>query len=280
VAAEPLSETALRNLFRQDAVAGWRAFVDQYTPLMLGLIRRAGLSDRDEVMDVYLMVCARLSEDGCARLKAQDAARGSLGGYLAVACRHAVVDWVRSRLGRRRFFKSVAALPEADQRVFELFYWERRTPSEMAEILRVERSAPVDLTDVLEALARVDAALTDRQRTELLAMCGRTTAPGSIEGGAAHDLAADALSDPARRAHVADMNARLEAALRQLPSEEAAIVRLKFVEGLSDGDIARALALDTPPSARIQGILARLQATLAAAGVRAADVSALDRGLA
>jgi len=274
------SEAALQELLRTNPDRGWHAFVDRYTPLMLGLIRRAGLTDRDEMMDVYLLVCERLSANQCARLKAQDATRGTLGGYLAVACRHAVVDWVRSRRGRRRLFKSVETLPKAEQRVFELFYWERRTPSEIAELLRVERGAPTDLSDVLAMLARVDAQLTERQRTELLAMCGRTMAPASIERGAAHDLAADALSDPARRVHVAEMNARLDAALRLLPSEDAAIVRLKFVEGLSDGDIARALVLDASPSTRIAGILARLQATLAATGVRAADVAALDRGLA
>src|SRR6266567_4642593 len=107
-AMAPLSDDALRVLMRSDPARGWRSFVDQYTPLILGLIRRGGIHDRDEMMEVYVLVCGQLSARGFERLKSQDAARGSIGGWLAVLTRHAIVDWVRSRKGRRRLFQAVA----------------------------------------------------------------------------------------------------------------------------------------------------------------------------
>ena len=276
----PDPEAALHELIRADPERGWRAFLERYTPLMLGLIRRTGLSERDEIMDVYLLVCERLSANGCARLKAQDAGRGSLGGYLAVACRHAAVDWVRSRKGRRRIFRSIATLPPAEHRVFELFYWERRSPSEITELLRLELGTPLDLADVLEMLAHVEACLTERQRIELLALCGRTAAPASIEQGAARSVTAPPAVDPARRTHIAEMNARLDAALQTLSAEDAAIVRLKFGEGLSDRDVAHAIGIEALTAARTTDILVRLRRALSAAGVRGADLSAFDMGLA
>ena len=133
-----LSDDALRQLIRSNPDAGWRAFIDQYTPLLVGLLRRAGLDDRDEVMDVYVLICEQLSAEGCERLKSHDGARGSIGGWLAVVARNAVVDWIRSRKGRRRLFHAVKGLSRMDQRVFELYYWDERTLTEMSEILSQE----------------------------------------------------------------------------------------------------------------------------------------------
>lgn len=234
-----LSDDALRALLRKDANAGWRAFIDQYTPLLIGLIRRAGLSDRDEVMEVYVLVCEKLSERGFERLRSQHA-RGSIGSWLAVVARNSVVDWVRSRKGRRRLFHAVRALPPSDQRVFEMYYWDERSPCEIAELLALAvRSKPavaLDDTDVGE----------------------RAPAP---------DL------DPETSARIAQLNARLEAALRRLPAEDAAIVRLKYIEGLSAGGVELALGLRGLTSARLREILARLRSALADLGVDAADVA-------
>ena len=135
-----LTDDVLRTLFLADPAAGWRAFIDQYTPLMIGLIRRAGLSDRDEVMDVYVYLCEQLSSRNFERLRQQDPSRGSIGGWLAVLTRHAVVDWIRSRKGRRRLFGIVKKLSPLDQRIFELYYWEDRTPTEIAETLAAEHN--------------------------------------------------------------------------------------------------------------------------------------------
>lgn len=60
-----------------------------------------------------------------------------------------------------------------------------------------------------------------------------------------------------------------------LPPEDAAIVRLKYVEGLSPKQIRAALHLDELSEQRVGGILETLKARLADRHVGALDASAL-----
>jgi len=269
----PISDDALRTLIRTDSARGWRTFIDQYTPLLLGLIRRGGLIDRDEVMEVYVQICEQLSARDFERLKSQDAARGSLGGWLAVMTRHAIVDWVRSKKGRRRLFQAVEHLPESDRRVFELYYWDERTPSEIAEHLAVETSSRADLAGVLDALGRLDGVLTDRHRADLLALTTRTKAATPIDDTDSADRVPDPAPDPETAARAAQMNARFEQALGSLSSEDAAIVRLKFMSGLSNADVERALGITGLTMKRLRDILAALRSSLASLGVDGQDTS-------
>jgi DNA-directed RNA polymerase specialized sigma24 family protein len=250
-----LSDDELRARIRSDPEAGWRAFIDQYTPLLVGLIRRAGLADRDEVMEVYVLICERLSERGFERLRTQNAARGSIGGWLAVIARHAAVDWIRSRKGRRRIFQSVKTLSPFDQRVFELYYWDERTPSEIAGMQRV------DLASIFDSLDRIQSTLTDRHRAELMSLALRSKAPVPIDDTDAAERVADPAMDPERAASAAESASQLEAALRALPAEDAAIVRLKYIEGLTNADIERAIGAPVT-TARTTSILGRLRLAL------------------
>lgn len=260
------SDDALRSLIRTDPEAGWRAFIDHYTPLIVGLIRRAGLDDRDEMMEVYVLICERLSARGFERLKNQDAARGSIGGWLAVLTRHAAVDWIRSRRGRRRVFRSIRDLGPFDEHVFERYYWDEHTPAEIAELLHA------DLANVLQSLERIQFRLSDRHRAELMSLAFRARSPVAIDE-AADDLA-DSRLDPEAQTRVAEINERFESALKTLPSEEAAIVRLKFVEGLSNPEIERFLGTSMT-SGRIRDILGRLRAALADRGIDHRDIELL-----
>ena len=269
----PLSDDALRALIRSDPARGWRSFIDQYTPLLLGLIRRGGLVNRDEAMEVYVLICEQLSARRFERLKSQDAARGSLAGWLAVMTRHAIVDWVRSKKGRRRLFHAVEDLQAFDRRVFELFYWDERTPSDIAELLAAETSSRTDLAAVFDALARLQSVLTDRHRAELLALAARTKGAIPLDETDAPERMADPAADPETAARVAQLNAQFEQALAALPPEDAAIVRLKFVAGLSNRDVERALGITGLTMKRLLEILAALRVSLEALGVTAKDAA-------
>ena len=270
-ATRRLSDEALRALIQRDPGAAWQALVDQYTPLIVATIRRAGVDEHDDVMDVYVSMCEQLSARGFERLKKHDGSRGSLGGWLTVVARHAVVDWIRSKKGRRRLFHAVEALPRADQRVFEMYYWNARTPSEIAELLAQESGGSPSLASVLDALARVDAALTTRHRAELLASGVRSTAPMSLEDADGAGRAEDPAPNPETALRVSQINEQLDAALRQLPREDAAIVRLKYVEGLSNRDVEFALGIGGLTTARLNDILSRLRRGLESAGVAAVE---------
>ncbi len=260
--AGALSDGELRRLLAEDAERGWRAFVDQYTPALLAYIERAGIRDRDEAMELYVLVCERLTADDCARLRRHDPAKGALGAWLAVLVRNVVIDWVRSRAGRRRLFGSIKNLGRLDQRVFELFFWDNRTVAEIAGLLQAEFES-LALADVFDALERVQSALTERQRVELVAMAARSASAVSLDatpdaGDRPLDVE-DPTADIEGNAQTREAEALLERALAALPAEDAAIARLKYGEGLSLKQIRQALHLDALTADRIEGILATLK---------------------
>lgn len=269
----PVSDDALRALIRTDPATGWRTFIDQYTPLVLGLIRRGGITDRDEMMEVYVLLCEQLSARGFERLKRQDAARGSLGGWLAVVVRHTIVDWVRSRRGRRRLFHAVRELSEFDRLVFEQFYWDERSPAEIAEALAAGTGSRADMGAVFDALGRIHAALTERHRAELLALAVRARPAIPLGDTDLAERLEDPAGDPEVVSRVARMNAAFDAALTRLPSEDAAIVRLKFIEGLSNADVERALGIRGVTMRRLQLILESLRQALQSVGVTSEDAA-------
>ena len=257
-------EAAVHAALARDAAEGWRAFIERYTDTLLALIERAGIQERDEAMDVYTRVCDHLAEDGCARLRRHDPSKGALGAWLSVVVRNVAIDRVRSRTGRRRLFKAVRALAPFDHRVFALHFWDGRRPAEVAEVLRMETQGEVGLADVLEALERIHAVLERRQRAELLSLASGLRSPMSL-----HDeegrLAVDPVSTsatPEQSALAAELNAAFAAALAALPAEDAAIVRLRFVQGCSLAKIRRALHLASLGEERMAAILARIRAAL------------------
>jgi DNA-directed RNA polymerase specialized sigma24 family protein len=259
-----LSDQALHALLRDDPERGWRAFIDQYTPTLVALIARAGVADRDDAGDVYVRVCERLAAERCQRLRRHDPGKGALAAWLTTIVRHVVVDWVRSRAGRRRLFRSIERLEPFDQRVFALFYWEQRRPAEIAEALQMERREPVELADVLDALQRIQGSMTDRHRAELLALVARTRTPAALEDAEATPAAPRAPGNPEQSLQVRELDGLFAAALSALPAGEAAIVRLLFRQGWTRAQVQRALHLDELGTERVNAILRRLRELLAA----------------
>jgi RNA polymerase sigma factor (sigma-70 family) len=268
-----LTDADLRTLLAEDAERGWRAFIDAYTPTLLAAIERAGVTDHDEAMEIYLLACERLAADDCARLRRHDPAKGPLRAWLSVLVRHVVVDWIRSRAGRRRLFGVVRDIGEFDRRVFELYYWDDRMPTEIAGI--VNTGSP-DVAAVLDALARIDAVLTTRHRAELMAMGARRRHAISLDvSPEITEAIRDASPDAEAALAVRDEQRRLDAALGRLAPEDAAVVRLKFIHGLSTRGVRDALHLPALPETRITSILQRLRELMTTASVAIAAVTGI-----
>jgi RNA polymerase sigma factor (sigma-70 family) len=263
-ASAPVADDEWASLLTADPQAGWRRFIDAYTPVLLAHIERAGIVDRDEAMEIYTHVCERLSDQQCAALRRRDPLAGSLRGWLAVVVRRAVVDYVRSQIGRRRIFGAVRALDRFHQRLFELYYWEGRPLAEATELLRAEMKRDVSLETVLDALETVDAALSERHRGELLSMVARSRAPLSLDG-AADTMVVEPVSDapdPEAALRARELEDRLNRALAALPPEDAAIVSLKYIEGLTRTQIQRLLRLPDLTEHRVRTIVATLRSLL------------------
>ena len=251
-------------MFSGDVDRAWRAFVDERTPAIVALVQRSGVHDRDEAMEVYTLVCERLAEDDCMRLRRWDPAKGRLGAWLAVLVRRVMVDWVRSRAGRRRLFGAVQQLDPRHQQVFQLYYWNDRTPSEIAEELSVAGARPVGLVDVLAALDAIHDAMTERHFRELVSMTSRSKPPVSLEAEFEEGRIDPPDPGPAADVRLAarERDVALDAALAALPDEDAAIVRLHYFQGLSLADVRRALHLPELSRARLGDIIDALKSAL------------------
>lgn len=262
-----MSDDQLAKLLESDPERGWQAFIESHTPTLLALIERAGVVDADEAMEVYTRACARLSEDGYAPLRRRDPAAGTLAGWLAVVVRRAAVDYVRSQIGRRRMFGAVRGLGRAPQRVFELYYWDRRPLAEVTEVLRAELGGDVTLDLVLDYLEDVDRVLTQRHRAELLSMVARSRPPVALDREDDGPPEAEPITDtpdPEMALRVRETEARLHAALAALPAEDAAIVSLKYGEGLTRPQIQKILGLPELTEYRVRTIVGTLRTRLAA----------------
>jgi DNA-directed RNA polymerase specialized sigma24 family protein len=264
VASEAEALGWLQRLLDDDPERGWRAFIDAHTSTLLALIERAGIVDRDEAMEIYVRICERLAANGYAALRRFDPAVGSLSGWLAIVVRRAIADWVRTRVGRRRLFAAVRDLDRFHQRVFELFYWEGRRPSEAASLLSIEQREAVPLGRVFAALERIDGVLTARHRAELVSLGVRTQAPvplGGDDEAPGLDVPANVL-DPETLLDTQQRDEALARVLASLPPEDAVIVSLKFVEGLSRAQIQQFLRLPQLTEHRVRTIVATLRERL------------------
>jgi DNA-directed RNA polymerase specialized sigma24 family protein len=261
---DQVSDQALQDLLVRRPAQGWRVFVEQFTPVILGALQRAGLRDRDEMMEVYTLVVERLAANRSARLRSRRMAEGSLAAWLVVVTRHVVVDWVRSRAGRRRVFGAIKELSEADQRVFELYYWEERRVPEICGMLSAATGRDVPASEVLDGLERVNRALTARHHAELLSMSLRSRPAESIDDddGALRVDAPAAEASPEEDVIRREREAVVERALAALPPEDAAVIRLHVGEGLALPQVRRALRLPSLTDQHVQAILDRVRQLL------------------
>jgi RNA polymerase sigma factor (sigma-70 family) len=257
-----LSDRELREQLVTDSREGWRVFVNQFTPGMLATIEHAGVREHDDVMDVYVRVCEHLAADDCARLRRHDPGKGALGAWLTVVVRRVVVDWVRSRKGRRRMFHAIEQLGDLDRRVFELRYWRKKQVSEIVELSARDLGRAVSIADVFESLERIELAMSARQRADLLAMLAREGTPASLDDEPVVSTAISADADPEQRASEIEISEELKRALAALPPEDSLIVQLLYVDGLTRRQVERALHISNLPTERSQALLTKLKGLL------------------
>ena len=86
----------LRQLRRESsAAAGWSAFLERYSGLMLQVARRSAI-DNDEAHDRYLYACERLAENGFKRLlKFHRGGEAEFSAWLRAVMRNLCVDEFR-----------------------------------------------------------------------------------------------------------------------------------------------------------------------------------------
>lgn len=247
-------EEWLTRLENGDPEGAWDLFLARYRRLLFATIRNHA-RDYDEVMDVFTAVCEALRENDLARLRLYGSGgvhRARFSTWLVVVVRNLALDRLRAVHGRRRPPAAADRLPPLQRRIFDLVFVKRYEHREAYERIR---SAGPDLSfgRFLQELAAVYRTVGWRApRHEPTPGAGE---PSFIDGAAV----------PER-----ERREILDRALAALPGEDAAVVRLYVVEGVSAAEVARILALPNAKAVynRVYRALAVLRARLEESGYR------------
>jgi len=244
------------------ADAAWREFLERYSAVIMHAVRRHE-SDHDRASDCFLHVTAALSDDGFRRLLSfRPDGPARFRTWLLAVVSNLCVDWRRRQDGRARPFQAVTRLPELDQLVYLHMY--QRGLSRAQCLLTLKPQFP-DLTDRQLSVinARLFALLTPQQRFQsrarhrmTVALEGRST-PG--DDGPAGQME-DPDAGPEALTLQAQQQARLEAALLQLPPQQRLLLRLRFEQDLTLAEVARLTRQPDPfrVNRQIQAALAAL----------------------
>jgi RNA polymerase sigma factor (sigma-70 family) len=179
------------------------------------------------------------------------AGRSSISTYLSVVLGHLFLDYRNSLWGRWRPSAQATRLGTTGIRLEELL---NRDGYALREAMEVLRSAGVDLSDV--EFARMARSLPRREPSDEVPL-------EALEGSPQ-----EAVRAPMEARDSDDALAVVRAAIAALADEDQVIVRMRFWDGVSIADIARALHTEQKPLyRRIESIEHKLRNALHASGI-------------
>jgi RNA polymerase sigma factor (sigma-70 family) len=244
---QQIDDTTLLKLFRQDSFAAWRVFCEKYSDFIYTILRRAGF-DYDEAMERFVYVFEKLCEQDFRRFKTIKYAgnEGDLTPWLRQVVKNLCVNWAWSADGRKRLFGFVAEMPPREQRVFQLYFWQGQTPTEIYENLRLEHDKTVELADVFDALEAIFARLSEKKRWNLMSNLNRMRKTLSFDGeGEDGNFFIEPIDENSLNAeeHLQkkEVFAELKSAFETLSAREKLVVQFRYEETMSLGEIAKML---------------------------------------
>ncbi len=192
--------------------------------------------------------------------------RSSLRTYLTTVIQRTFLDWRIAQWGKWRPSSQARRLGPVAVLLEKLVTRDGLTFDEAAAQLQVNRGITEGRDELYAMFARLPARVSRRPAGE-----------AELESMPAHGSEADRdvrqAEASALRSHAL---AALQQALAQLPPQDRLIVRMRFEDGFSIADVARALHLDQKPLyRRVEQILRCLREPLVAAGVDRAVVAEL-----
>ena len=241
-----MDDKQLITLFHTDPEAGYRALLEQYSDVILRMIRRF-LQDQDEVMEVYTYICERLRANDFSALRRFRDTSGILP-WLSVVAANACRDRFRKTRASSSPRSVIDQLDEREQLVFRYYYQEHRRHGEIAELIDTQHGLPCTKLDVIQAIGRIDDLLTTGRRWFLLAALHANKPSYSLEvlreetgyqPVAVSDV--DGFEEATQRKELLD---RLKAALEQLRPSDQLLVQLRFEHGMTAPQIARIMQYD------------------------------------
>jgi RNA polymerase sigma factor (sigma-70 family) len=228
-----------------------------------GICRRQGLFG-DAADDFCGWARARLIENDYAAIRKFEG-RSAFATYLVVVLTRFVLDYNVQRWGRWRSSAEARRLGDVAVHAERLLYRDGYSVSEAASALR--HAGAMTLSD--RAFAELAAQIPPRARP-------REVGDGVLAAIAGPALADDAVRQTEQAAAWARVRDALADALHELDPEDQLILRMRFWDGASVADIARALHCEQKPLyRRIERQLAQLRGRLVDEGVDRATLSEL-----
>ena len=250
------------KLAEGDSQAAWDLFVAQYRALMLATIRRL-VVDRDDVMDVFAMVCEQLTANDFSRLRrysAEDVRSARFSTWLVAVVRNLTIDWLRQRDGRRRLVPPTN-LTEPQREIFRTICIEGRSHAEAYELLRDARGERMSFPAFLREVTAVHQ----------IAPCPGRSRPVVVASDPASLGAAATEHDPAQ---TADLAHRIRSALDVVSPEVRLAVELTIVDRMAAADVAKLLGWPNAKSVhnRVYRALAAVRTELERQGIGRGDL--------
>lgn len=231
----------LQRLSGNQADGAWREFLARYSPLLMQVVRRFE-SGEIQATDCFVYVCGALSDDGFRRLRAfRSDGTARFDTWLKTVVSNLCVDWRRKLRGRIRPLCAVRRLPELEQRAYRCLYVQGMHRAESLHILQVRFP---DLTEqrLSEINAFLYSELTQQQRWQAgvrkASMISLDAAESSDDESPEPYLTEPGLG-PDDHAEADEERRLVEAAMKQLPSQQRLLLRMRFEQNLTLAEIAR-----------------------------------------
>ena len=216
----------------------------------------------EEAEEFASTVLVKLVEDDYAIFR-KFQGQSSLPTYLTTVIQRLCLDFLRANRGRPRASAEARRLGAVAIQLERLLYWDGFGFVEACRILRENHGVDASWQELEEMAGRLPSRAIGRhheggERTEQLV--------GAVE------RPDEALSDRERAEEEERGVAALEEALATLDAEDRLILKMRFEDGFTIADVARALGLPQKPLyRRVNGLLRKLRKELEARGLRDLD---------
>jgi RNA polymerase sigma factor (sigma-70 family) len=218
-------QTLLQTADTDDAA--WDDFIESYRALIAATIRHL-ITGEEAVTEAFTHICATLSADRMARLRAFDDRpqhTAQFSSWLVVVVRNQTVDWLRRQHGRRRVAVP-NGLTQVEAEIFELVFVQGASHNETFERLRSGGYPQLSFSAFLKHLRIVYRTRTRRStlpRRQLSLTQSLTDESPMID----------------ELIETAQLNARVQQAIQSLPAAEALAVQLFIVDDMPASEVAR-----------------------------------------
>lgn len=230
----------------------WHDFVERYSGLILGVIRRQLFeADEDQVRTIYVEILASLYKGALKKYQA----KSSLSTWLIVFTRNRARDYLRKLYGRSTEPEGYSKFNKRDKLIYKLYYIEMLPLG--AIVLQLRWSEPgITIDDIVTSIQRIERLLNPRHLKNLVEK-NQARKHGIRSVLLARYLVEMSVRDDIDVRYVRPDSEMLERETKEIVRElreriaelhevERKVLHFRFDKGLSANEIAEKMDIDEP----------------------------------